>query len=178
MSRIGKLPIPLDDKVKYAQSGNDVTIEGPKGKLQQTLPPGITVEQADGELRVQRANDSKPQRALHGLVRALLANAVTGVTKGFERKLEIHGVGYSAEVKGKHVLFKLGYSHPIEFPIPEGVDVKIERTNITLTSHDRQLVGQVAANMRKLRKPDVYKQKGVRYAGEYLRKKAGKAGAK
>jgi large subunit ribosomal protein L6 len=178
MSRIGKLPIPLDSKVKYAQSGNDVTVEGPKGKLQHTLPPGITVESSDGVLRVSRANDSKPQRALHGLIRALLANAVEGVTKGFERKLEIHGVGYSAEVKGKTVLFKLGYSHPINFPIPDGVNVKVERTNITLNGHDRQLVGQVAANMRKLRKPDVYKQKGVRYADEVLRKKAGKAGAK
>ena len=178
MSRIGKLPIALDDKVKYAKSANDVTIEGPKGSLKHTLPPGITVENSDGQLRVLRSNDSKPQRALHGLVRALLANAVAGVTKGFERKLEIHGVGYSAEVKGKIVLFKLGYSHPIEFPIPTGVDVKVERTNITVTGHDRQMVGQVAANMRKLRKPDVYKQKGVRYADEQLRKKAGKAGAK
>lgn len=178
MSRIGKLPISLGPKVKYAQTGDNVSIEGPKGSLTHRLPPGIKVESNDGELRVVRANDSKPQRALHGLVRALLANAVEGVTKGFERKLEIHGVGYSAEVKGKVVLFKLGYSHPIEFPVPDGVDVKVERTSITLNGYDRQLVGQVAANMRKLRKPDVYKQKGVRYADEILRKKAGKAGAK
>jgi large subunit ribosomal protein L6 len=127
-------------------------------------------------LHVRRSDDTKKQRALHGLVRALLANAANGVREGFTKQLEIHGVGYGAEVKGKTVGFKLGYSHPIQFPVPQGIEIKVERNVLTVTGADRQQVGQVAADIRALRPPDVYKQKGIRYVGERLRKKAGKTG--
>ena len=178
MSRIGKQPIPVEGGVKAAIAGGIVSIEGPKGKMQQALPRGISVESADGALNVKRSDDSKNQRALHGLVRSLLANAVHGVSKGFDRQLEIHGVGYTAEVKGKSVVFKLGYSHSIDFPLPAGIEVKVNRNALTVSGCDRQQVGQVAANIRALRPPEVYKLKGIRYAGERLRKKAGKAGGK
>lgn len=177
MSRIGKQPIPLDG-AKVSVDGTTVKVEGPKGKLAHDLPRGITAEVEGAEVRIQRADDTKAQRALHGLYRSLVANAVTGCTKGFEKKLEIHGVGYQAAVKGKSVNFKLGYSHPIDFPLPDGIAVAVERNVITVSGHDRQQVGQVAADMRALRPPDVYKQKGVRYADERLRKKAGKTGSK
>lgn len=177
MSRIGRQPITIDPKVKVAIDGDQVKIEGPKGKLSQALPKGIAASLDDGVLSVSRSDDSKSQRALHGLSRALLANAVHGVFQGFEKKLEIHGVGYTAEVKGKAVNFKLGYSHPIAFPIPDGIEVKVDRNVISVSGISRQQVGQVAADIRALRKPDVYKLKGIRYQGERLRKKAGKAGA-
>ncbi len=178
MSRIGKLPIPLESSVKISVKSSEVSVQGPKGSLSHALPRGITAEADDSQLVVRRSNDSKRQRALHGLVRSLLANAVHGVTKGFEKRLEIHGVGFSAEVKGKKVDFKLGFSHPISYAIPEGIGVKVERSVVTVSGHDRQQVGQVAAEIRSLRRPDVYKQKGIRYAGELLRKKAGKAAGK
>ncbi len=178
MSRIGKLPIPLESSVKISVKSSEVSVQGPKGSLSHALPRGITAEVDDSQLVVRRSNESKRQRALHGLVRSLLANAVHGVTNGFEKRLEIHGVGYSAEVKGKSVDFKLGFSHPISYAIPEGVGVKVERNLVTVTGHDRQQVGQVSAEIRSLRRPDVYKQKGIRYAGELLRKKAGKAAGK
>ena len=178
MSRIGKLPIPLESSVKISVKGSEVSVQGPKGALSHALPRGITAEVDDSQIVVRRSNDSKPQKSLHGLVRSLLANAVHGVTKGFEKRLEIHGVGFSAEVKGKNVDFKLGYSHPIHYAIPEGIGVKVERNVLIVSGFDRQQVGQVAAEIRSLRRPDVYKQKGIRYADELLRKKAGKAAGK
>jgi large subunit ribosomal protein L6 len=178
MSRIGRLPIPLDSKVDVAIEGMTVTVKGPKGAMSHALPSGITAAVEEQRLVVQRRNDSKRQKSLHGLIRALLANAVHGVTEGFTKRLEIQGVGYRAEVAGKVVKFQLGYTHPIEFPIPEGISVAVEKnTQITVSGHDRQQVGQVAAIIRGFRPPDVYKLKGVRYVGEILRKKAGKTGA-
>ncbi len=178
MSRIGKLPIPLESSVKISVKSSEVSVQGPKGSLSHALPRGITAEVNDSQLVVRRSNDSKRQKALHGLVRSLLANAVHGVTKGFEKRLEIHGVGFSAEVKGKNVDFKLGFSHPISYAIPEGIGVKVERNVVTVSGHDRQQVGQVSAEIRSFRRPDVYKLKGIRYANELLRKKAGKAAGK
>jgi len=179
MSRIGKKPIAIPQGVKINISGNLVEVQGPKGKLQTQVPHGITVEQQDGLLVAKRADDSKA--ALHGLTRALLNNAVQGVTTGWTKELEIVGIGYRAELKGKGlVVFTLGYSHPIEYPLPAGVDVTIDpkQTKLSITGIDRQKIGQVAAEMRGLRPPDPYKNKGVRYAGEKLKKKVGKTGAK
>jgi len=179
MSRIGRLPVPLNDGAKVEILGRTVTVKGPKGSLSQELPGGINAEIADGKILVKRRDDSKPQRALHGLTRALLNNAVVGVTKGFSKDLEIQGVGYRAQVAGTTVSFTLGYTHPIEFPIPSGIQIAIEKqTKLTVTGIDRQQVGHVAAKIRSLRPPDVYKGKGVRYANEQVRKKAGKTGAK
>jgi large subunit ribosomal protein L6 len=173
------LPVPLIAGVKVDVSGRTVTVKGPKGTLAQDLPGGIDAEIADGKLLVKRRDDSKPQRALHGLTRALLNNAVVGVTKGFGKDLEIQGVGYRAQVAGSHVSFTLGYTHAIEFPIPDGIQISVEKqTKLTVTGIDRQKVGQVAAKIRALRPPDVYKGKGVRYVNEQVRKKAGKTGAK
>ena len=175
MSRIGKKPIPLPSGVKV-QVGKQLEVTGPKGKLMVPIPPGITLEQADGKLEVKRASDE--HAALHGLTRALAANAVQGVSSGFVRELDLVGIGYRADIKGRVATFTLGYSHPIEVLLPEGVDLKIDKqTHLVLSGHDRQLLGQVAANMRALRKPDPYKNKGVRYTGEVLRKKVGKTGA-
>jgi large subunit ribosomal protein L6 len=179
MSRIGKKPIAIPQGVTVKIEGNTVLVEGPKGRLDTALPAGIKVEQRDGHLVAIRENDS--QAAIHGLARALVNNAVEGVTKGWSRELEIVGIGYRAEMKGKRiVVFNLGYSHPIEYPLPTGVDAAIDpkQTRITLTGIDRQKVGQVAAEMRGLRPPDPYKNKGVRYLGERLKKKIGKTGAK
>ena len=175
MSRVGKKPIPVPAGVKIS-IGETLDVQGPKGKLTVPIPAGISIEQADGRLEVKRENDKLA--ALHGLTRALAANAVTGVSSGFVRELEIVGIGYRADVKGSFVNFNLGYSHPIEFVLPTGVDCKIEKqTAIALSGFDRQLLGQVAADMRALRPPDPYKNKGVRYKGEKLKKKVGKAGA-
>jgi large subunit ribosomal protein L6 len=179
MSRIGKKPIPLPKGVTVKIEGNTVAVQGPKGKLDTTVPAGIRVEQQEGNLVALRENDS--QAALHGLARALVNNAVEGVTKGWTRELEIVGIGYRAELKAKStVVFSLGYSHPIEYPLPSGVDVTVDpkQTKLSVTGIDRQKVGQVAAEMRSLRPPDPYKNKGVRYAGERLKKKVGKTGAK
>jgi large subunit ribosomal protein L6 len=175
MSRIGKKPIPLPSGVKV-QVGAQLEVTGPKGKLSVPIPAGISVQQADGKLEIKRASDE--HAALHGLTRALAANAVQGVSTGFTRELDIVGIGYRADVKGKVATFTLGYSHPIEVLLPDGVDLKIDKqTHLILTGSDRQLLGQVAANIRALRKPDPYKNKGVRYTGETLRKKVGKTGA-
>jgi len=177
MSRIGYKPIPLPQGVKVQISSAAVEVQGPKGKLSVPLPRGIRFEQKDGVLRALRENDE--QKALHGLARALVANAVRGVTEGFRKDLEIVGVGYRAEVKGKTVVFSLGYSHPVEFPIPEGIQITVEKqTRVAVSGADKKLVGQVTADIRGLRPPDPYKQKGIRIAGERLKKKAGKAGAK
>lgn len=175
MSRIGKKPIPLPGGVKV-QVGEQLEVTGPKGKLSVPIPPGISIQQAGGRLEIKRVSDDRA--ALHGLTRALAANAVQGVSTGFTRELDIVGIGYRADVKGRIATFSLGYSHPIEVLLPDGVDLKIEKqTHLVLTGHDRQLLGQVAANIRALRKPDPYKNKGVRYTGEALRKKVGKTGA-
>jgi len=179
MSRIGKKPIPLPAGVKYKVEGNTVLVEGPKGTVSALIADGISLKTVDGHLEVERASEDKA--ALHGLTRALVNNAVEGVTKGWKRELDIVGIGYRAELKGKGtVVFTLGYSHPIEFPLPTGIDVAIDpkQTHLTITGVDRQKVGQVAADMRSLRKPDPYKNKGVRYSDERLKKKAGKTGAK
>jgi large subunit ribosomal protein L6 len=179
MSRIGKKPIAVPKGVSVKVEGNLVQVQGPKGKVDTPLPRGIRVQQQDGNLLALRENDS--QAAVHGLARALLNNAVEGVTKGWTRELEIVGIGYRAEMKGKGmVVFTLGYSHPIEYPLPTGVDAAVDakQTRLTVTGIDRQKVGQVAAEMRALRPPDPYKNKGVRYVGERLKKKVGKTGAK
>jgi len=179
MSRIGKKPIVLPKGVTVKIADGAVEVQGPKGKLRQAFPAGIGFEMAEGQLVAKRKTDAPELGKFHGLARSLVANAVSGVTDGFKRELDIVGVGYRAEVKGKQVIFALGYSHPVVFDVPTGIDVAIEKqTHITVTGVDRQLVGQVAANMRRLRKPDPYKQKGVRYTGEVLKKKAGKTGAK
>ena len=177
MSRIGKLPISLGSDVKVTIGAGKVEIQGPQGTLTQPLPVGISVAIEDQKVVVQRKDDSKRQRALHGLARALLANAVHGVTQGFAKELQIHGVGYRAELSGKTIKFSLGFSHPIEFPVPEDVQVSVSRGTLMVSGCDRQQVGQVAADIRALRPPDVYKLKGIRYADERLRKKAGKTGA-
>ena len=179
MSRIGKKPIPLPAGVKYTVEGNTVLVEGPKGKVSAMIASGITLETKDGILNVIR--DNEKNAALHGLTRALVFNAVQGVTKGWTQELDIVGIGYRAELKGKGtVVFTLGYSHPIEVPLPSGIEVAIDpkQTHLTISGIDRQKVGQVAADMRSLRKPDPYKNKGVRYSDEKLKKKAGKTGAK
>jgi large subunit ribosomal protein L6 len=179
MSRIGKKPIAIPKGVTVHIAGNTVAVQGPKGKLDTPLPQGIKVEQRDGNIVAIRENDS--QSALHGLARALVNNAVEGVTKGWTRELEIVGIGYRAEMKAKNlVVFNLGFSHPIEYPLPTGVDAVVDpkQTRVTLTGIDRQKVGQVAAEIRALRPPDPYKNKGVRYVGERLKKKVGKTGAK
>jgi large subunit ribosomal protein L6 len=179
MSRIGKKPIPIPAGVKVAVSDGAVEVQGPKGKLTQRLPPGIAFQQEDANLVARTVREDSELGKFHGLARSLVANAVLGVTQGFKKELDIVGVGYRAEVKGKQVQFALGYSHPVVFDIPTGIDVAIDKqTHVTVTGIDRQLVGQVAADMRRLRKPDPYKQKGVRYTGEVLKKKAGKTGAK
>ncbi len=179
MSRLGKKPIPIPTGVTVKIEGKTVLVQGPKGKLDTALPTGIKVEQKDGNIVAIRESDS--QAALHGLARALVNNAVEGVTKGWTRDLEIVGIGYRAEMKGKGtVVFSLGYSHPIEYPLPTGIDCAVDAklTHLTLNGIDRQQVGQVAAEMRSLRPPDPYKNKGVRYTGERLKKKVGKTGAK
>ncbi|HLJ40412.1 MAG TPA: 50S ribosomal protein L6 [Candidatus Acidoferrales bacterium] len=176
MSRIGRKPIPIPAGVKVQIAADAIEVQGPKGKMHVPVPGRIKFDQKDSHLIASRQNES--QRALHGLARALVANAVKGVTEGFKKELDIVGVGYRAEVKGKTVVFALGYSHPVPFPIPEGIQVAIEKqTHVTVTGADKGLVGQVSANMRALRPPDPYKQKGVRIVGQRLKKKAGKAGA-
>ena len=175
MSRVGYKPIPLPKGVKVTL-GEKLVVEGPKGKLTVPVPAGVQVDQQDGMLVLKR--DGEEQAALHGLTRALAANAVQGVSTGFTRELDIVGIGYRADIKGRVATFTLGYSHPIEVLLPEGIDLKIDKqTHLVLSGADRQLLGQVAANIRALRPPDPYKNKGIRYTGEPLRKKVGKTGA-
>jgi large subunit ribosomal protein L6 len=177
MSRIGNKPIPVPQGVKIALAATQIDVQGPKGKLSVAVPHGISFEQKDGILNVKRATEE--HRALHGLARALVANAVHGVTLGFKKELDIVGVGYRAELKGKLIAFALGKSHPIEFAIPEGIQISVEKqTHLVVSGADKGQVGQVAADIRSLRPPDPYKQKGIRIAGQRLKKKAGKAGAK
>ena len=180
MSRIGRLPIPVPAGVEVSIDGRDVTVKGPKGTLSHTIVAPIGIEKADdGTLHVTRPNDERIAKERHGLSRTLVNNMIVGVTTGYSKTLEISGVGYRVQAKGSDLEFALGYSHPIVFDIPNGIDIAVDKqTHITVTGVDRQLVGQVAANIRRMRKPDPYKQKGVRYTGEVLKKKAGKTGAK
>ena len=178
MSRIGKKPIPIPKGVTVTVAADAVEVQGPKGKLRQVLPPGVVFSEEDGTLVAKLQRDDAQLKKFHGLARSLVANAVAGVTDGFKKELDIVGIGYRAELKGKQVVFALGYSHPIVFEIPAGIDIAIDKqTHVTVTGADRQLVGQVAANIAQMRRPDPYKQKGVRYTGEVLKKKVGKTGA-
>jgi large subunit ribosomal protein L6 len=179
MSRIGRMPIPIPQGTKVQVQDGLFVAEGPKGRVEQTLFPGYPVEVENDTVQISRPGDTGPERSLHGLLRALLANAVQGASAGFVKQLDIVGVGYRAEVKGDKVQFALGYSHPVLFDIPEGIKIEIDKANrVTVSGADRQKVGQVAAEIRSLRKPDPYKGKGVKYTGEVLRRKVGKAGGK
>ncbi|MDQ1732844.1 MAG: large subunit ribosomal protein [Pseudonocardiales bacterium] len=177
MSRIGKLPIPVPSGVDVAIDGQSVTVKGPKGTLSHVVAEPITVAQEDGQLQVARPNDERESKALHGLSRTLIANMVTGVTAGYIKNLEIVGTGYRVVAKGSDLEFALGFSHPVVVPAPEGILFRVESpTRFAVEGIDKQKVGEVAANIRKLRKPDPYKGKGVRYQGEVIRRKAGKTG--
>jgi large subunit ribosomal protein L6 len=177
MSRIGRKPLPLPKGVTFSQSGGNYGVKGPKGELKRPIPTGVTIKLAGDMLTVERASDSPPDRAKHGLVRAHLANMVKGVTDGWTRELEINGVGYRAEVTGDKVTMQLGYSHPVVFSLPKGVGAKVDKNKITLSSADRDSLGQTAAKIRELRAPEPYKGKGVKYSEEVIKRKVGKAGA-
>jgi large subunit ribosomal protein L6 len=177
MSRIGKEPVPIPDGVDVALAGGTVTVKGPRGELSHTVPDGVTVDLTDNQVVVTRASDHRRHRALHGLTRSLIANMVTGVTAGYSKSLEIVGVGYRAQARGNNALvIQAGYSHPVEVVAPEGVTFEVPTpTRITVSGYSKQVVGQVAAEIRAIRKPEPYKGKGIRYAGEQVRRKAGKA---
>ena len=178
MSRIGRLPIPIPQGVDVRIDGLTVTVKGPKGQLTQTFPEGVTIAVEDGKIVVRRVSDNRRHKAFHGLTRALLANMVEGVTKGFEKKLEIEGVGYRAELQGQELVLWVGYSHPVRIqPLP-GITFEVDKSgrNITVKGKDKQVVGEMAARIRRVRPPEPYKGKGIRYAGEVIRRKAGKAG--
>ena len=178
MSRVGKLPIPIPAGVSVQITADGVEAKGPKGTMRQPLPPGVVIEMQDGVLRARPERDDRGMAKFHGLGRSLVANAVTGVSSGFKKELDIVGIGYRAEVTGQRLTLSLGYSHPVVFDVPDGVSVAVEnQTHLVVSGVDRQAVGQVAADIRSLRKPDPYKQKGVRYTGEVLKKKVGKTGA-
>lgn len=179
MSRIGKKPIPIPKGVTVEVGADSIEVKGPRGTLSTAFPPGITFEVTDGQILARMTREDKALGKFHGLGRSLVANAVKGVTEGFKKELDITGVGYRAEVKGRQVVFALGYSHPVVLDLPEGIDVVVDnkQTHVVVTGIDRQKVGQVAADIRSYRKPDPYQQKGVRYTGEVLKKKAGKQGA-
>jgi len=178
MSRIGRAPIAVPQGVEVRQAGSAVEVKGPKGQLSQQIPTGISLEIGAGVIHVKRRGDAKAVRSLHGLIRTLIANMVTGVTKGFEKELAIVGIGYRANVQGKNLQLSLGYSHPVLYPIPQGIELAVEKqTRITVKGMDKQKVGQVAAEIRGFKKPEPYKGKGIRYIGEQVRRKAGKAKA-
>ena len=177
MSRIGRMPVAIPAGVKVKIEGNQVTVEGSKGKLTRVFHPDIKIAQEDGKLVVTRACDNRLHRSLHGLSRSLLANMVDGVTKGFEKRLELTGVGYRAQKAGNKVTLQVGYSHPVEFDPPQGIDIVIDGTNkLRIVGVDKELVGETAAEIKRIRIPDSYKGKGIKYAGERLRLKPGKAG--
>ena len=177
MSRIGKQPITIPPEVEVSVSGQAVSVKGPLGQLQWALPPGIAVAVTDGQVLVTRATDERLLRALHGLTRAELANLIQGVTGGYQRTLELTGVGYKAQTQGQTVSISVGYTHPVVYSVPKGIEVKVEKqTVLTVRGADKRKVGQTAADIRAIKPPDVYKQKGIRYAGEVLRKKEGKTG--
>ena len=179
MSRVGRKIITVPSGVKVQVRESELEVQGPKGKLQTPVPPGIKFALDGAKLSCQRANDERQMRAFHGMARALAQNAIKGVTEGFSKELDIVGVGYRAELKGKVVAFALGKSHPVEFPIPEGIQIAVDKqTHLVVSGADKAQVGQVAADIRSLRPPDPYKQKGIRITGERLKKKAGKAGVK
>jgi large subunit ribosomal protein L6 len=180
MSRIGNKPIPLPKGVEVKQDGNAVTVKGPKGSLVTPIVAGIGVKVEKNVVSFTRTENEGKVRALHGLMRALIANNVTGVTEGFKKELDIVGVGYRAEVKGKEVVFQLGYSHPVRFPVPKGIDINVDAKSghIVVSGIDKQQVGQTAAEIRSLREPDPYKGKGIKYSDEVIRRKAGKAAGK
>ena len=177
MSRIGRKVLPLPKGVTISQKAGAISVKGPKGELSKPLPEGITVKTEADKLQVLRADDSRQNRSKHGLMRAHLANMVKGVTDGWNRELEINGVGYRAEVAGDTINMALGYSHPIAFKLPKGVTAKVDKNRVTLSSADRDLVGQTAAKVRELRPPEPYKGKGVKYVEEVIKRKVGKAGA-
>ncbi len=178
MSRVGRKIIQVPAGVKVQVGERQLEVQGPKGKLQTPVPPGISFALDGASLSCKRTSDEREQRAFHGMARALAQNAIKGVTEGFSKELDIVGVGYRAAVEGNKVVFALGYSHPVEYKVPDGIKIAIDKqTRVTVTGIDRQKVGQVAAEIRGLRRPDPYKQKGIRYVGEQLKKKAGKAGA-
>jgi large subunit ribosomal protein L6 len=177
MSRIGRKPLPLPKGVTFSQAGGNFGVKGPKGELKKPLPAGVTIKAAADKLNVERADDSPPNRAKHGLVRANLANMIKGVTDGWTRELEINGVGYRAEVSGETITLQLGYSHPVVFKLPKGVGAKVDKNKVILTSSDRDILGQTAAKLRELRAPEPYKGKGVKYSEEVIKRKVGKAGA-
>jgi large subunit ribosomal protein L6 len=180
MSRIGKKELPLPKDVEVRQVGNNVFVKGPKGTMTTAIVPGISMSVDNNVVKFERKDDEGKSRAFHGLMRALVANNVKGVSEGFKRELDIVGVGYRAEVKGKEVVFQLGYSHPVRFPVPEGIDITVDAKtgHITITGIDKQKVGQTAAEIRSLREPDPYKGKGIKYSDEVIRRKAGKAAGK
>lgn len=177
MSRIGKKPISLPKEVKIDLKGDLLTVKGPKGELKREIHPRVNILTENDQIVVSIEDGSKGSKGLHGLFRALIANMVTGVTQGFERALEIVGVGYRAELSGKRATFHLGYAHPVTLDLPEGIDAKVEKTKITLSGIDKELLGRTAAKIRSLREPEPYKGKGIRYEGETVRRKAGKTGA-
>lgn len=178
MSRIGKQPIPIPKGVEVNLKDDFITVKGPKGKLERTIHPRVNVNIDSENIVVSVTDQTRESRAFHGLFRALIANMVTGVTKGFEKALEIVGVGYRAELKGRTAVFHLGYSHPINFELPKGIEANIDKTKVTLSSIDKELLGKTAAKIRSFRKPEPYKGKGIKYADEVIRRKAGKAGVK
>lgn len=179
MSRIGKRVIPIPDKVTVTLDGQTVAVKGPKGELSRVLPSGVTVEQQENTLKVNRVNDSRPARERHGLCRTLVYNMVEGVSQGYTRRLEIQGVGYRAQVQGQKLVLSMGYSHPVEMDPPDGIQFAVENnTNVIVTGIDKELVGNTAARIRAVRPPEPYKGKGIRYAGEQVRRKAGKTGKK
>ena len=177
MSRIGKQPIPIPKGVEVKIDGGSITVKGPKGKLKRSVHPKVKVNIDADNIVVSVTDQARESRAFHGLFRALIANMVTGVTNGFDKVLEIVGVGYRAELKGRTAIFHLGYSHPIDFELPEGIDAQIDKTKVTLHAIDKELLGRTAAKIRSFRKPEPYKGKGIKYADEVIRRKAGKTGA-
>jgi large subunit ribosomal protein L6 len=177
MSRIGRRPLPLPKGVAFSQASGSFSVKGPKGELKKALPEGISITASADRIVVERADDSRPNRAKHGLIRAQLANMIKGVTDGWVRELEITGVGYRAEVSGETITMQLGYSHPVSFKLPKGVAAKAEKGKVVLNSADRDILGQTAAKLRELRPPEPYKGKGVKYAEEVIKRKVGKAGA-
>jgi len=179
MSRVGKTPIPIPEKTKINYKDRVITVQGEKGTLERTVHPAVDLKIEDGMIRVITLNDDRTSQAFRGLIRSLVANMVTGVSQGFERILEINGIGYRAALSGNHIEFNLGYSHPIKFDLPEGISASIDKKNvIKLTGIDKELLGHTAASIRRLRPPECYKGKGIKYAEEYIQRKAGKSGTK
>src|SRR5579859_3228845 len=178
MSRIGKMPIPVPSGVTIDLGDGTVHVKGPKGELERKVPPQISITRDNGTLRVERSSDEPNQRSLHGLTRSLIANMVTGVTDGYSRRLEVNGVGYRAAVSAGNLVLQVGYSHPVVYPAPAGISFVVQANAITISGPDKELVGEVAAQIRRVRPPEPYKGKGIKYAEEVIRRKAGKAGAK